>query len=150
MVMTAALLILSVLLLADLRSGLRLGPTSNTKRGVWLSKQHIRLGASVSSYLTSKTGPRRPQIADFLSQQCADVADEHELLIQDYLRPWAKVGITAETTRSWPLKRMYLHNDSIYLHPGMQKDALVPTFLFQLEVSHGRSSFCRRQLVGAS
>lgn len=130
----AALLALGTLLLVDLRGTLHFSPSiSRRGRELQLTRHQSRLRASMSAYINSNMLPR-PQLSDFLSQSCVHVADEHDQLVTNYLKPWAESRIMANTTRTWPVKRLYTSNDSIYLHPELAHDRLVPTFLFQLEV----------------
>ena len=144
----AALLALATLLLLDLQSTLHVGHSvSRRGRALTLTKHQARFRASLSAHINSHSLPR-PPLSAFLEQSCADVAAEHERLVTGYLQPWAAAGVSADTTSSWPRERLYLSNDSIYLHPELEHSRLVPTFLFQLEVSP--SSYCSRLQLNAA
>ena len=138
----AALLALATLLLLDLQSTLHVGHSvSRRGRALTLTKHQARFRASMSAHINSNRLPR-PPLSAFLQQSCTVVDEEHERLVTSFLQPWAAAGVAANATSSWPTERLYLSNDSIYLHPELEHNRLVPTFLFQLEVSPGYCLCC--------
>ena len=120
---TALLLACGALLLVDIR-GVQVSPiVSQVAKGL-----QPRTTVSTASRIV------RLHLVDFLNQSCSDVAEEHEELVTTYLRPWSGFGLSSNNTDSWPTGRLYLSNDSIYLHPDLEEERLVPTYLSQLQV----------------
>ena len=120
---TALLLACGALLLVDIR-GVQVSPmVSQVAKGL-----QPRPTASTTSRIV------RLPLVNFLDQSCSDVAAEHEELVMTYLRPWPDVKLFSNNTDSWPTGRLYISNDSVYLHRDLEEEQLVPIYLSQLEV----------------